>query len=104
MGKGGFGLPIGNSGNGNGANNADEKTTMTKSLQLSNGVERARNGFWKNKSTEKNPESEENLLERRSDGTDPFDTLYIGRGKFSQHDFLGGIYGTCYKISDKSFL
>lgn len=45
LGKGGFGLPIGNPGNGGGANNADEKTTMTKSLQLSNGVERARNGF-----------------------------------------------------------
>lgn len=60
---------------------------MTSSLQLSNGVERARNGFRKNESTEKNPESEENLLERRSDGTETFDTLYIGRGKFPQHDF-----------------
>lgn len=34
--------------------------------------------FAKNKSTEKNPESEEDLLEHRTDGTDAFDTLYIG--------------------------
>ena len=53
------------------------------------GVERGRNGFRKNKSTEKNPESEENLLEHRTDGTDAFDTLYIGCEKFPQHDFYG---------------
>ena len=55
------------------------------------GVERGRNGFRKNKSTEKNPESEEDLLEHRTDGTDAFDTLYIGCEKFPQHDFYGGI-------------
>ena len=49
------------------------------------------NGFRKNKSTEKNPESEEDLLEHRTDGTDAFDTLYIGCEKFPQHDFYGGI-------------
>lgn len=43
----------------------------------STGVKRGRNGFRKNKSTEKNPESEENLLEHHTDGTDAFDTLYI---------------------------
>ena len=43
----------------------------------------------KSKSTEKNPESEENLLEHRTDGTDAFDTLYIGCEKFPQHDFYG---------------
>ena len=53
------------------------------------GVERGRNGFRKNKSTEKNPESEEDLLEHRTDGTDAFDTLYIGCEKFPQHDFYG---------------
>ena len=42
------------------------------------GVERGRNDFRKNKSTEKNPESEEDLLEHHTDGTDAFDTLYIG--------------------------
>lgn len=49
--------------------------------------------FAKNKSTEKNPESEEDLLEHRTDGTDAFDTLYIGCEKFPQHDFYGGICG-----------
>lgn len=53
------------------------------------GVERGRNGFRKNKSTEKNLESEEDLLEHRTDGTDAFDTLYIGCEKFPQHDFYG---------------
>ena len=54
-------------------------------------VEHGRNGFRKNKSTEKNPESEEDLLEYRTDGTDAFDTLYIGCEKFPQHDFYGGV-------------
>ena len=53
------------------------------------GVERGRNDFRKNKSTEKNPESEEDLLEHHTDGTDAFDTLYIGCEKFPQHDFYG---------------
>ena len=59
------------------------------------GVERGRNGFRKNKSMEKQPESEEDLLEHRTDGTDAFDTLYIGCEKFPQHDTypiaLGGV-------------
>ena len=54
-----------------------------------------RNGFHKNNSMEKQPESEEDLLEHRTDGTDAFDTLYIGCEKFPQHDIypvtLGGI-------------
>uniref|UniRef100_UPI0040273012 hypothetical protein n=1 Tax=Alloprevotella sp. TaxID=1872471 RepID=UPI0040273012 len=54
-------------------------------------MERGRNGFRNNKSTEKNPESEEDLLERRTDGTDAFDTLYIGCEKFPLYDFYGGI-------------
>ena len=55
----------------------------------STGVERGCNGFRKNKSTEKNSESEEGLLEQRTDGTDAFDTRYIGCEKFPQHDFYG---------------
>ena len=55
--------------------------------------EHGRNSFCKNKSTEKNPESEEDLLEHRTDGTDAFDTLYIGCEKFPQHDFYGGFVG-----------
>lgn len=41
-------------------------------------VERGRLGFRKDKSGEKLAESEEDLLEYRTDGTDAFDTLYIG--------------------------
>ena len=59
------------------------------------GVERGRNGFRKNKSMEKQPGSEEDLLEHRTDGTDAFDTLYIGCEKFPQHDLypicVGGV-------------
>lgn len=43
----------------------------------------------------KQPESEEDLLEHRTDGTDAFDTLYIGCEKFPQHDLypiaVGGV-------------
>jgi hypothetical protein len=46
------------------------------------GVSRGRNGFHKDKSGEKLAESEEALLEHRTDGTDAFDTLYIGCEKF----------------------
>jgi hypothetical protein len=34
---------------------------------------------------EKQPGSEEDLLEYRTDGTDAFDTLYIGCENFTQH-------------------
>lgn len=50
------------------------------------GVSRGRNGFHKDKSGEKLAESEEDLLEHRTDGTDAFDTLYIGTEKFPFHD------------------
>ena len=63
-------------------------------IQLA-GVERGRNGFRKNKSMEKQSESEEDFLEHRTDGTDAFDTLYIGCEKFPQHDLypiaIGGV-------------
>lgn len=42
------------------------------------GVERGRLGFRKNKAGEKLAESEDDKLEHRTDGTDAFDTLYIG--------------------------
>lgn len=50
------------------------------------GVSNGRNGFKKDKSGEKLAESEEDLLEHRTDGTDAFDTLYIGCEKFPFHD------------------
>lgn len=42
------------------------------------GVSRRRNGFCKDKGGEKLAESKEDLLQHRTDGTDAFDTLYIG--------------------------
>ena len=50
------------------------------------GVSNGRNVFRKDKSGEKLAESEEDLLEHRTDGTDAFDTLYIGAEKFPFHD------------------
>ena len=50
------------------------------------GVSNGRNGFRKDKSGEKLAESDEDLLEHRTDGTDAFDTLYIGCEKFPYHD------------------
>lgn len=47
------------------------------------------------KGGEKLAESEEDLLEHRTDGTDAFDTLYIGCEKFPKHDLypiaIGGV-------------
>ena len=59
-------------------------------------VERGRNGFRKDKTGEKLKETEENRLELRTDGTDAFDTLYIGCERFPQRfsatiTFAGGI-------------
>lgn len=50
------------------------------------GVYRGSKGFHKNKNGEKLPETEEDLLEHRTDGSDAFDTLYIGCEKFPQHE------------------
>ena len=50
------------------------------------GVSRGRNGFRKDKAGEKLAETEEDLLEHRTDGTDAFDTLYIGCEKFPVHN------------------
>lgn len=46
------------------------------------GVTRGRNGFRKDKGGEKLAETEEDLLQHRTDGTDAFDTFYIGCEKF----------------------
>ena len=53
------------------------------------GVARGRLGFRKDKAGEKLAESEEDLLEHRTDGTDAFDTLYIGCEKFPYNDTAG---------------
>ena len=48
------------------------------------GVSRGRNGFRKDKGGEKLAETEEDLLQHHTDGTDAFDTRYIGTAKFPQ--------------------
>lgn len=50
------------------------------------GVTRGLNGFHKDKGGEKLAESEEDLIEHRTDGSEAFDTLYIGCEKFPQAD------------------
>ena len=62
-------------------------------LREAAGVTRGRNGFHKDKGGEKLAESEEDLLEHRTDGTDAFDTLYIGCEKFPQSEVYGGAIG-----------
>jgi hypothetical protein len=46
------------------------------------GIRLSSRGFTKDKAGEKLDESELNLLEHRTDGTDAFDTLFIGMNKF----------------------
>ena len=48
------------------------------------GISRGRNGFHKYKAGEKLKETEEDRLEHRTDGTDAFDTVFIGCEKFPQ--------------------
>ena len=62
--------------------NNEDLILAVQSASVSNG----RNGFKKDKSGDKLAESEEDLLEHRTDGTDAFDTLYIGCEKFPFHD------------------
>lgn len=52
------------------------------------GVCRGRNGFRKDNSGKKLAESEEDLLEHRTAGSDAFDTLYIGCEKFPVRDIM----------------
>lgn len=56
-------------------------------LALENtGVKITPKGFQKDKSGEKLDESEEDYLEHRTDGTDAWDTLFIGMNKFPVND------------------
>ena len=52
------------------------------------GVTRGRNGFRKDKGGEKLAETEEDLLQHRTDGTVAFDTLYIGCEKFPYREIM----------------
>ena len=65
------------------------------------GVRRGRNGFKKDKSGEKLAESEEDLLEHRTVGTDStfaFDVLYIGCEKFPYRDIFPYPYQELYNL------
>ena len=46
------------------------------------GIRQGPNGFSKDKTGEKHAETEEDKLEHRTDGTDAFDTLWIGMNNF----------------------
>lgn len=50
------------------------------------GIRIGSDGFKKDKSGEKLSESEEDLLQHRTDGTDAWDTLFIGMNKFTLND------------------
>ena len=50
------------------------------------GIRVGADGFKKDKSGEKLTESEEDLLQHRTDGTDAWDTLFIGMNKFPIND------------------
>lgn len=54
------------------------------------GIRIGAEGFKKNKAGEKLIESEEDLLEHRTDGTDAWDTLFIGMNKFPVNDESDG--------------
>lgn len=56
------------------SSNNEDLILAVQSAEVSN----ERNGFRKDKSGEKHAESEEDLLEHCTDGTDAFDTLFIG--------------------------
>jgi len=73
MGKSGY-IPMLNS------NNNEELILAMETTGIYKGAE----GFKKDKRGEKLAESEEDKLEYRTDGTDAFDTLYIGCAKFPQ--------------------
>ena len=50
------------------------------------GVKIGVNGYQKDKSGEKLAESEEDLLQHRTDGSDAWDSLFIGMNKFAVND------------------
>lgn len=61
------------------------------------GVKIGSGGFQKDKSGEKLSESEEDLLEHRTDGTDAFDTLFIGMNKFPTSDLSNDGFVSIFK-------
>jgi len=71
--------------------NEPHNEALILGLELA-GTRIGRNGWEKDKAGEKLAETEEDKLEHRTDGTDAFDTLFIGMNKFPQksQSFGGG--------------
>ncbi len=63
--------------------NETQNEALILALELA-GLSIGRNGWQKDKAGEKLAETEEDKLEHRTDGTDAFDTLFIGMNKFPQ--------------------
>ncbi len=61
--------------------NKENNEHLLPALEMA-GVKQGRNGFEKDKSGEKLAESDDDLLEYRTDGTDAWDTLFIGMNFF----------------------
>lgn len=61
--------------------NEENNEHLLLAMELT-GVKTGRNGFEKNKSGEKLIETQDDLLEYRTDGTDAWDTLFIGMNLF----------------------
>ena len=60
------------------------------------GIKIGRNGFEKDKSGEKLPETDEDPLELRTDGTDAWDTLFIGCNFYPVQYFNSGMVGSVF--------
>lgn len=80
-------MPLFNKLNNEDLITALERTTTTIS----------RDGWGKDKSGEKDPDSDDNPCEHRTDGTDAFDTLYIGCN-FFRADYLSSGFSSVMKL------
>ena len=74
------------------SSNNEELILAMEQTGTRNGPE----GFKKDKSGEKLAETEEDKLEYRTDGTDAWDTLYIGMNKFPQLKSVGFVTSSFY--------
>lgn len=63
--------------------NETQNEALVLAMELA-GLRVGRNGWEKDKAGEKLAETEEDKLEHRTDGTDAFDTLFVGMNKFPQ--------------------
>ena len=73
--------------------NYDNNEDLVLSMEQT-GVRVTERGFKKDKSEEKNPETPEDPLERRTDGTDAWDELYWGCNFFPQEFAVSGSPGS----------